>query len=111
MAALLWLNSMAWERLCLFIPPVNSADTALQSNLVLATYVTLYLSAISCLSSLPPLCPCVFVSDWQIATLALLLGGAALTLLSFLVALISLCSGSRSRCYKPVAVMLFSAGM
>lgn len=62
---------------------------------------------------LPPLCPhvCVFVSDWQISTLALLLGGAALTLLSFLVALVSLCLGSRSRCYKPVAVMLFSAGM
>lgn len=53
----------------------------------------------------------VFASDWQIATLALLLGGAALTLLSFLVALVSLCCGSRSRCYKPVAVMLFSAGM
>ncbi|KAG7230710.1 hypothetical protein INR49_019523 [Caranx melampygus] len=47
--------------------------------------------------------------DWQIATLALLLGGAALTLLSFLVALVSLCFSSRSRCYKPVAVMLFSA--
>uniref|UniRef100_A0A3B3UAS9 Transmembrane protein 47 n=1 Tax=Poecilia latipinna TaxID=48699 RepID=A0A3B3UAS9_9TELE len=44
-----------------------------------------------------------------IATLALLLGGAALTLLSFLVALVSLCFGSRSCCYKPVAVMLFSA--
>lgn len=57
-----------------------------------------------------PVCVCVFVSDWQIATLALLLGGAALTLLSFLVALISLCLSSRSRCYKPVAVMLFSAG-
>ncbi len=52
----------------------------------------------------------MFVPDWQIATLALLLGGAALTLLSFLVALISLCFSSRSRCYKPVAVMLFSAG-
>lgn len=52
MAVLLWLTNMAWELLCLFIPPVNSADTALQSNLVLATYVTLYLSVISCLSSL-----------------------------------------------------------
>lgn len=58
---------------------------------------------------LDPVCVC-FVSDWQIATLALLLGGAALTLLSFLVALISLCFSSRSRCYKPVAVMLFTAG-
>lgn len=60
--------------------------------------------------SLLSLSLCVFVSDWQIATLALLLGGAALTLLSFLVAVISLCLSSRSRCYKPVAVMLFSAG-
>lgn len=57
-----------------------------------------------------PLSLCVFASDWQIATLALLLGGAALTLLSFLVALVSLCFSCRSRCYKPVAVMLFSAG-
>lgn len=51
------------------------------------------------------------VSDWQIATLALLLGGAALTLLSFLLALISLCFSCRSRCYKPIAVILFTAGM
>lgn len=125
MAVLLWLTNKACDLLyclysilclCIYLPTrVNSADTALQSNLVLATYVTLYLSVISCLSSLTPLsplCPCVcaFVSDWQIATLALLLGGAALTLLSLLVALVSLCFGSRSRCYKPVAVMLFSAG-
>ncbi|CAL8399769.1 unnamed protein product [Boreogadus saida] len=33
-------------------------------------------------------------SDWQIATLVLLLGGAVGTLVSFLVALISLCRGS-----------------
>ncbi|KAJ0065037.1 hypothetical protein NL108_001036, partial [Boleophthalmus pectinirostris] len=46
---------------------------------------------------------------WHIATLALLLGGAVLTLLSLLVALVSLCIGSRSHCYKLVAVMLFSA--
>uniref|UniRef100_A0A3B3C4E6 Transmembrane protein 47 n=1 Tax=Oryzias melastigma TaxID=30732 RepID=A0A3B3C4E6_ORYME len=52
---------------------------------------------------------CVTPENWQIATLALLLGGAALTLFSFLVALISLCFGSRSRCYKTIAVMLFSA--
>lgn len=98
-----------------FPPPVSSADTALQSNLFLATCVTLCFSVISQFSSLPlsllsaPVF--VLVSDWQIATLALLLGGAALTLLAFLVALFSLCFGSRSRCYKPVAVMLFSAGM
>lgn len=68
-----------------------------------------FMPLVSLLSS-SSLSPCVFVSDWQIATLALLLGGAALTLLSFVVALISLCFSSRSRCYKLVAVMLFSAG-
>ncbi|CAB1314328.1 unnamed protein product, partial [Coregonus sp. 'balchen'] len=46
---------------------------------------------------------------WQIATLVLLLGGAALILFSFLVALVSVCVGSRSHCYRPVAVMLFAA--
>lgn len=51
------------------------------------------------------------VSDWQIATLALLLGGTALTLLSFLMALISLCFSCRSRCYKPIALILFAVGM
>ncbi|XP_024909940.1 transmembrane protein 47 [Cynoglossus semilaevis] len=54
-------------------------------------------------------CNSTLAADWQIATLALLLGGATLTLISFLVALVSLCCGSRRRCYKPVAVMLFSA--
>lgn len=47
------------------LPPVNSTDTTLQSNPILATYVTLYRTVISCLSSLtpfpPPLCPCVCV--------------------------------------------------
>lgn len=128
-ALLLWLTTAACDLFCClcllpFIrphlvsplpPPVSSADTALQSNLFLATCVTLCFSVISRFSSLPlsllsaPVF--VLVSDWQIATLALLLGGAALTLLAFLVALFSLCFGSRSRCYKPVAVMLFSAGM
>uniref|UniRef100_A0A8C9RD34 Transmembrane protein 47 n=1 Tax=Scleropages formosus TaxID=113540 RepID=A0A8C9RD34_SCLFO len=46
---------------------------------------------------------------WQIATLALLLGGAGLILLSFLVGLVSVCVGSRRRFYRPVAVMLFAA--
>ncbi|XP_074524124.1 transmembrane protein 47 [Halichoeres trimaculatus] len=54
-------------------------------------------------------CSSTLATDWQIATLALLIGGGALTQLSFLVALISLCFSSRSRCYKPVAVMLFAA--
>ncbi|KAJ7993529.1 hypothetical protein DPEC_G00273350 [Dallia pectoralis] len=54
-------------------------------------------------------CHTTLETDWQIATLALLLGGAALILFSFLVALVSVCVGSRSRCYKPIAIMLFAA--
>ncbi|XP_035317546.1 transmembrane protein 47 isoform X1 [Cricetulus griseus] len=49
------------------------------------------------------------LKDWQIATLALLLGGAAIILIAFLVGLISICVGSRRRFYRPVAVMLFAA--
>lgn len=48
--------------------------------------------------------------DWQVATLALLLGGGALVLMSFLVALVAVCIGTRRRFYAPVAVMLFAAG-
>uniref|UniRef100_A0A8C9JXI0 Transmembrane protein 47 n=1 Tax=Panthera tigris altaica TaxID=74533 RepID=A0A8C9JXI0_PANTA len=51
----------------------------------------------------------LFFPDWQIATLALLLGGAAIILIAFLVGLISICVGSRRRFYRPVAVMLFAA--
>ncbi|XP_032305277.1 transmembrane protein 47 isoform X1 [Coturnix japonica] len=51
----------------------------------------------------------VLYHDWQIATLALLLGGAAIILIAFLVGLISICVGSRRRFYRPVAVMLFAA--
>lgn len=53
---------------------------------------------------------CVCVADWQIATLALLHGGAFLILISFMVALVSVCTCSRRRFYRPVAVMLFAAG-
>uniref|UniRef100_A0A8C4J4C5 Transmembrane protein 47 n=2 Tax=Dromaius novaehollandiae TaxID=8790 RepID=A0A8C4J4C5_DRONO len=56
--------------------------------------------------SLPPT---TLPLDWQIATLALLLGGAAIILIAFLVGLISICVGSRRRFYRPVAVMLFAA--
>ncbi|XP_053827535.1 transmembrane protein 47 isoform X2 [Haemorhous mexicanus] len=55
------------------------------------------------------LCESTLHSDWQIATLALLLGGAAIILIAFLVGLISICVGSRRRFYRPVAVMLFAA--
>ncbi|KAH0514843.1 Transmembrane protein 47 [Microtus ochrogaster] len=54
-------------------------------------------------------CESTLGSDWQIATLALLLGGAAIILIAFLVGLISICVGSRRRFYRPVAVMLFAA--
>nr|XP_009943020.1 PREDICTED: transmembrane protein 47 [Opisthocomus hoazin] len=56
-----------------------------------------------------PLIVEVSYPDWQIATLALLLGGAAIILIAFLVGLISICVGSRRRFYRPVAVMLFAA--
>uniref|UniRef100_A0A803SZG1 Transmembrane protein 47 n=1 Tax=Anolis carolinensis TaxID=28377 RepID=A0A803SZG1_ANOCA len=49
------------------------------------------------------------IQDWQIATLSMLLGGAAIILIAFLVGLISICVGSRRRFYRPVAVMLFAA--
>jgi glucan phosphoethanolaminetransferase (alkaline phosphatase superfamily) len=49
-------------------------------------------------------------ADWQIATLVLLLAGAAVTLVTFLVALISLCRGTRILHYRMVAVFLFTAG-
>ncbi|XP_005952829.2 transmembrane protein 47-like [Haplochromis burtoni] len=49
------------------------------------------------------------LTDWQVATLALLVGGGALVLMSFLVALVAVCIGTRRRFYAPVAFMLFSA--
>ncbi|XP_053311039.1 transmembrane protein 47 [Spea bombifrons] len=55
------------------------------------------------------ICESTLQSDWQIATLALLLGGAAIILIAFLVGLVSICVGSRRRFYRPVAVMLFAA--
>ncbi|XP_044044288.1 transmembrane protein 47-like isoform X2 [Siniperca chuatsi] len=55
-------------------------------------------------------CNSTLGSDWQVATLALLLGGGALVLMSFLVALVAVCIGTRRRFYAPVAFMLFAAG-
>ncbi|TWW64047.1 transmembrane protein 47-like [Takifugu rubripes] len=54
-------------------------------------------------------CSSTLGSDWQVATLALLLGGGALVLMSFLVALVAVCIGTRRRFYTPVAFMLFAA--
>lgn len=58
--------------------------------------------ALTCL----PLAP----ADWQIATLVLLVSGAAATLVAFLVAVISLCRGTQKQHYRTVAVFLFTAG-
>ncbi|XP_019728797.1 transmembrane protein 47-like [Hippocampus comes] len=53
-------------------------------------------------------CFSTLTSDWQIATLVLLVGGAAATLVAFLVGLISLCHGTQRKHYRTVAVFLFT---
>ncbi|KAL2094221.1 hypothetical protein ACEWY4_008940 [Coilia grayii] len=55
-------------------------------------------------------CTSTLTSDWQIATLVLLLAGAAVTLVAFLLALISLCMGTHRKHYRTVAIFLFTAG-
>lgn len=81
--------------LCLFLPLFTTFSVHLPPSFLL------FLSS----TSLLPSCP-----DWQVATLALLLGGGALVLMSFLVALVAVCIGTRRRFYAPVAFMLFAAG-
>ncbi|XP_036846322.1 transmembrane protein 47 isoform X1 [Oncorhynchus mykiss] len=54
-------------------------------------------------------CLSTLKSDWQIATLVLLLAGAAVTLVAFLVALVSLCRGTHRQHYRTVAVFMFAA--
>uniref|UniRef100_A0A3P8V123 Transmembrane protein 47 n=1 Tax=Cynoglossus semilaevis TaxID=244447 RepID=A0A3P8V123_CYNSE len=54
-------------------------------------------------------CSSTLPSDWQVVTLALLLGGGALVLMSFLVALVAVGIGTRRWFYTPVAFMLFAA--
>ncbi|KAG7314960.1 hypothetical protein KOW79_022263 [Hemibagrus wyckioides] len=54
-------------------------------------------------------CVSTLTSDWQIATLVLLLSGASVTLLSFIVSVISLCRGTNRKHYRTVAVFLFAA--
>uniref|UniRef100_A0A4W5NRX8 Transmembrane protein 47 n=1 Tax=Hucho hucho TaxID=62062 RepID=A0A4W5NRX8_9TELE len=102
-------HSLCAPPVCLSLPFTLSLflclSLSLSLSLSLCSSRSLYLSH--------PLCAPPFLSlslsDWQIATLALLLGGAALILFSFLVALVSVCVGSRSRCYRPVAVLLSAA--
>ncbi|XP_036404213.1 transmembrane protein 47-like [Megalops cyprinoides] len=48
-------------------------------------------------------------SDWQVATLVLLLAGAVVTLVAFLIALVSFCSGTQRKHHRMVAVFLFTA--
>uniref|UniRef100_UPI0037E98B75 transmembrane protein 47-like n=1 Tax=Semicossyphus pulcher TaxID=241346 RepID=UPI0037E98B75 len=54
-------------------------------------------------------CFSTLTSDWQIATLVLLVSGAVATLVAFLVALISLCRRTHRQHYHTVAVLLFTA--
>lgn len=54
-----------------------------------------------CLSSLQ--------TDWQVATLVLILTAAIITLLSFILSVISFCLGTYKRYYWVVAVLLFAA--
>ncbi|XP_048857442.1 transmembrane protein 47-like [Brienomyrus brachyistius] len=54
-------------------------------------------------------CTSTLRSDWQVATLVLLLAASAMTLSAFIVALISLCRGTRRKCCRTAAVFLFTA--
>ncbi|KAM3601034.1 uncharacterized protein V6R79_006431 [Siganus canaliculatus] len=54
-------------------------------------------------------CFSTLTSDWQFATVVLLVAGAVATLVAFLVALISLCRGTQKKHYRTVAVLLFTA--
>ncbi|KAM9846723.1 transmembrane protein 47-like [Aulostomus maculatus] len=54
-------------------------------------------------------CFSTLTTDWQIATLVLLVAGAVATLVAFFVALISLCQGTQRRHYRTVAIFLFTA--
>uniref|UniRef100_A0A8C4WD70 Transmembrane protein 47 n=1 Tax=Gopherus evgoodei TaxID=1825980 RepID=A0A8C4WD70_9SAUR len=48
-------------------------------------------------------------TDWQVATLVLILTAATITLLSFLASLVSFCLGTPRRYYRVVAVLLLVA--
>uniref|UniRef100_A0A8C8SS50 Transmembrane protein 47 n=1 Tax=Pelusios castaneus TaxID=367368 RepID=A0A8C8SS50_9SAUR len=48
-------------------------------------------------------------TDWQVATLVLILTAATITVLSFLASLLSFCLGTNRRHYRVVAVLLFAA--
>ncbi|XP_060688202.1 transmembrane protein 47-like [Hemiscyllium ocellatum] len=52
-------------------------------------------------------CVSVLQTDWQVATLVLLIAGGSITLIAFLFAVVLLCKGVHKRCYRSIAVMLF----
>ncbi|KAJ8281786.1 hypothetical protein COCON_G00043050 [Conger conger] len=54
-------------------------------------------------------CTSTLRTDWQVATLVLLLAGAVVTLVAFLIALISMCSGTHRKHYRTVAIFLLTA--
>ncbi|XP_038604275.1 transmembrane protein 47-like [Tachyglossus aculeatus] len=54
-------------------------------------------------------CLSTLKTDWQVATLVLILAASTITLLAFLISLISFCSGTYRRYYRVVAVFLFGA--
>ncbi|KAL4659697.1 hypothetical protein GN956_G80 [Arapaima gigas] len=54
-------------------------------------------------------CSSTLSADWQVATIVMLLAGAAVTLGAFVIALVSLCQGAHRKCYRMVAVFLFAA--
>uniref|UniRef100_A0A3Q2TBX4 Transmembrane protein 47 n=1 Tax=Fundulus heteroclitus TaxID=8078 RepID=A0A3Q2TBX4_FUNHE len=69
-------------------------------------------AAWSCFSTLTSGADCqkaTKADHWQIATLVLLGAGAVATLVAFLVALVSLCWGTKRQHYRIVAVFLFTA--
>lgn len=88
-----------------FFPNINSMVIVLlsHSECIFCSFTYFHLT-------LSPFLVHLALTDWQVATLALLLGGGALVLMSFLVALVAVCIGTRRRFYAPVAFMLFAAG-
>nr|XP_033801343.1 transmembrane protein 47-like [Geotrypetes seraphini] len=48
-------------------------------------------------------------TDWQVATLVLILAGATITLVAFLVSLFSFCRGAHRQYYRIIAILLFAA--
>ncbi|KAL4622937.1 transmembrane protein 47-like [Arapaima gigas] len=55
-------------------------------------------------------CASTLSTDWQVATMVLLLAGAAVTLVAFIIALLSLCRRTQQKHYHTVGIFLFTAG-